>query len=113
MLWLTSPLVRRFLDSYIAASAILSSSRELEASVGKMLTPILAEHSSSSLGLSLRLRRREIETIVKIGGSRAAVTGLLISEVVFVLVLGAVLAGLLTGLFARYGDSTIRALFFT
>ena len=63
-------------------------------------------------GLSLRLRQREIETIVKIGGSRAAVTGLLASEVAFVLVLGAVLAGLLTGLFARYGDSAIRALFF-
>lgn len=64
-------------------------------------------------GLSLRLRQREIETIVKIGGSRAAVTGLLVSEVAFVLVLGAVLAGLLTGLFARYGDSAIRALFFS
>ena len=63
-------------------------------------------------GLSLRLRRREIETIIKIGGSREAVIGLLVSEVVFVLVLGAVLAGLLTGLFARYGDSAIRALFF-
>ncbi len=61
-------------------------------------------------GLSLRLRRREIETIVKIGGSRAAVTGLLVSEVAFVLALGAALAGLLTGLFARYGGSAIRAL---
>jgi len=61
-------------------------------------------------GLSLRLRRREIETIVKIGGSRAAVTGLLVSEVAFVLALGAALAGLLTGLFARFGDSAIRAL---
>jgi len=30
----------------------------------------------------------------------------------FVLVFGAVLAGLLTGLFAPYGDSGIRALFF-
>jgi len=63
-------------------------------------------------GLSLRLRQREIETIVKIGGSRAAVIGLLASDVAFVLVLGAALAGLLTGLFARYGDSAIRILFF-
>ncbi len=61
-------------------------------------------------GLSLRLRQREIETIVKIGGSRAAVAGLLASEVVAVLALGAALAGLLTGLLARFGDGAIRAL---
>ena len=68
--------------------------------------------ASLVFGLSFRLRQREIETIVKIGGSRAAVIGLLASEVAFVLVFGALLTGLLTGLFARYGDSAIRALFF-
>jgi putative ABC transport system permease protein len=61
-------------------------------------------------GLSLRLRQREIETIVKIGGSRTAVAGLLASEVVAVLALGAGLAGLLTVLLARFGGEAIRAL---
>jgi putative ABC transport system permease protein len=61
-------------------------------------------------GLSLRLRRREIETIVKIGGSRAAVAGLLTAEVVAVLAIGALLAAALTGLLARYGGGAIRAL---
>ena len=82
--------------------------------VAALTTVAVATLAVASLvfGLSLRLRQREIETIVKIGGSRAAVTGLLASEVAFVLVFGALLAGLLTGLFARYGDSAIRALFF-
>jgi putative ABC transport system permease protein len=43
--------------------------------------------------LSLRLRRREIETMIKIGGSRLSVAAVLVSEVVVVLALGVVLAG--------------------
>ena len=54
----------------------------------------LATLASASLVflLSLRLRRREIETMVKIGGSRPRVAAVLVSEVVVVLMLGAALS---------------------
>jgi putative ABC transport system permease protein len=58
--------------------------------------------------LSLRLRRREIETMVKIGGSRLSVAAVLVSEVVVVLVLGVGLAGGLTLLTSRFGSAAIR-----
>jgi putative ABC transport system permease protein len=59
--------------------------------------------------LSLRLRRREIETMVKIGGARLGIASVLISEVVVVLVLGVALAGGLTLLTSRFGSAAIRA----
>jgi putative ABC transport system permease protein len=59
--------------------------------------------------LSLRLRRREIETVVKIGGSRGSVAALLASEVVLVLALGVALAGCLTLATSRFGSAAIRA----
>jgi putative ABC transport system permease protein len=46
--------------------------------------------------LSLRLRRREIETLVKIGGSKPRVTAVLLTEIVAVLVASTLLAALLT-----------------
>jgi len=58
--------------------------------------------------LSLRLRRREIETMIKIGGSRAAVGSLLVSEMAAVLVLGTLLAGGLTLLTSRFGAVAIQ-----
>ena len=60
--------------------------------------------------LSLRLRRREIETMVKIGGSRRSVAAVLSSEVVVVLALGVMLAGGLTLITSRFGSAAIRAL---
>ena len=60
--------------------------------------------------LSLRLRRREIETMVKIGGSRGRIGAVLVSEVVVVLVAGVLLAGVLTVLTRRFGEAAIRAL---
>jgi putative ABC transport system permease protein len=59
--------------------------------------------------LSLRLRRREIETMIKIGGSRLNVASVLISEIVVVLVVSATLAGGLTLLTSRFGSTAIRA----
>jgi putative ABC transport system permease protein len=59
--------------------------------------------------LSLRLRRREVETLVKIGAARATVATVLAAEVVFVLVAGAALAVALTGLMAGFGSQAIRA----
>jgi putative ABC transport system permease protein len=63
--------------------------------------------------LSIRLRRREIETLVKLGASRGSVAAILASEVVIVFSLGAALAGVLTAAASRFGASAIRALLLT
>lgn len=60
--------------------------------------------------LSLRLRRREIETLFKIGGSRFNVGSVMASEIVVVLATGLILAGGLTVLTSRFGSILIRAL---
>lgn len=59
--------------------------------------------------LSLRLRRREIETMNKIGGSRGKVAALLLSEIVAVLLAGGALAAVLTLLTRHYGEAAVRA----
>ena len=58
--------------------------------------------------LSMRLRRREIETLVKIGGSKPRVTAILLTEVAAVLVASAVLAALLTWLVSGMATERIR-----
>ncbi len=58
--------------------------------------------------LSLRLRRQEIETMVKIGGSKASVAAVLLSEIVIVLLASAVLAALLTWLTSTFGTQAVR-----
>ncbi len=60
--------------------------------------------------LSLRLRRREIETLVKIGGARQSIAAVLASEIVVVLSLGVLLAAGLTVVTSRFGSAAIRAL---
>ena len=60
--------------------------------------------------LSLRLRRRERLTLFKIGGSRMAVASVMASEVVVVLLSGALLAAGLTFLTSQFGSLAIRAL---
>jgi len=59
--------------------------------------------------LSIRLRRREIETMVRIGGSRRHVAAILAFEVVVVLLAGVLSAVLLTGITSLYGPELIRA----
>ena len=59
--------------------------------------------------LSLRLRRREIETLFKIGGSRLSVGAVMASEIVVVLLTGILLAGGLTLLTSQFGSAAIRA----
>ncbi|MHC4471953.1 MAG: ABC transporter permease, partial [Planctomycetota bacterium] len=54
--------------------------------------------------LSIRLRRREIETMVKIGGSRGSIAFVVASEILGVLVAGAVLAATLTALTVWFGS---------
>jgi putative ABC transport system permease protein len=58
--------------------------------------------------LSIRLRRREIETIRKIGGSSQRLIGVLVSEILLVVFGGVVIAGILTVGVSRFGDLLIR-----
>ncbi len=60
--------------------------------------------------LSLRLRRREIETLFKIGGSRLSVSAVMASEIVVVLATGVILAGGLTLVTSQFGSVVIRTL---
>ena len=60
--------------------------------------------------LSLRLRKREIETMAKIGGSRARVAGVLVTEVAVVVMASVVLAGVLTALTTRFASTAVRVL---
>ncbi|MGB3564025.1 MAG: ABC transporter permease [Thermoanaerobaculia bacterium] len=80
--------------------------------VGAILLVAIATLATAALVfmLSLRLRRREIETMTKIGGSKIHIGTLLASEVVAVLVAGVLLAGGLTLLTSRFGAGIIRAL---
>ena len=59
--------------------------------------------------LSIRLRRREIETMIKIGGSRIRIAAILAMEIVLVLVLGVLLSGSLTWATGRFGPRVIQA----
>ena len=58
--------------------------------------------------LSLRLRRRELETLFKIGGARRRIAAVLSAEVLVVLALGAALAGGLTQLTQQLGAEVIQ-----
>jgi putative ABC transport system permease protein len=60
--------------------------------------------------LSLRIRRREIATMAKIGGSRGRIVAVLATEVLLVLFSAGVLAGALTSVTARFGSAAIRSL---
>jgi putative ABC transport system permease protein len=60
--------------------------------------------------LSLRLRKREIETMAKIGGSRARVAGVLIAEIAVVVLASVVFAGVLTVLTSRFASAAVRLL---
>jgi putative ABC transport system permease protein len=62
--------------------------------------------------LSLRLRRREIETMRKIGGSPARIRWVMFSEVVVVLVAGVIVAAGLTVITSQFGSEAIRAVIF-
>jgi putative ABC transport system permease protein len=59
--------------------------------------------------LSLRLRRREIETMVKIGGSRGRIVAVLSAEVVGVAAAAVGLAFVLTWMTSAFGSELIRS----
>ena len=58
--------------------------------------------------LSWRARRREFETIHKIGGAKGRVLAIVASEIIVVLAMGVGFAAVLTGLTAIYGSEIIR-----
>jgi putative ABC transport system permease protein len=58
--------------------------------------------------LSIRVRRREIETIRRIGGGARRLTAILASEILLVVVAGVVIAGLLTVGVSRFGNLLVR-----
>jgi len=58
--------------------------------------------------LSIRLRRREIETIRKIGGARQRLVGVLSAEILIVVATGLSLATGLTAMVSHYGDLLVR-----
>jgi putative ABC transport system permease protein len=60
--------------------------------------------------LSLRLRKREIETMAKIGGSKLRVAGVLVTEIAVVVMASVVLAGVLTGFTTRFASTAVRLL---
>jgi len=58
--------------------------------------------------LSIRVRRREIETIQKIGGARKRLVTILGAEITFVIVMAVVIAGVLTAVVSRFGELAAR-----
>ena len=60
--------------------------------------------------LSIRLRKREIETMAKIGGSKLRVAGILVTEIAVVVLVSVVLAGILTALTTRFASAAVRLL---
>jgi putative ABC transport system permease protein len=60
--------------------------------------------------LSLRLRKREIETMARIGGSKVRVAGILVTEIAVVVMTSIALAGLLTAGTARFASVAVRLL---
>ncbi len=61
--------------------------------------------------LSLRLRKREVDTIFKIGCKRATIARLLTAEILIIVASSAVLVGVLAAVIARYDNALVRMLF--
>jgi putative ABC transport system permease protein len=81
----------------------------VEAGIGAVALATLAT-AALVFSLSIRLRGREVATLTMIGASRASVAAILFSEVAFVFVLAAIVAGTLTTLVGRFAGFAIRAL---
>jgi putative ABC transport system permease protein len=57
--------------------------------------------------LSIRVRRREIETIQKIGGGRRRLAAILSAEILVVIVAAVVIAGVLTAVVSQFGEMAV------
>jgi putative ABC transport system permease protein len=114
-------LMGRYLDSddgsqIVRPSGVMDELLDTVLTIQSYVTAAIAVVAVATLAtaalvflLSLRLRRREIETLVKIGGSQGRVAAVLLSEVLGVLFLGLLLAIGLTFLTSRFGSEAIRA----
>ena len=60
--------------------------------------------------LSLRARRAEMDTMSRLGGSRAAIASLMLAEIVLVLLLSGLLAATLTGATLIWGGPLLQAM---
>ena len=60
--------------------------------------------------LSLRLRQREFETLRSMGAARGTLLVVIVSEMVFVIGVGSLLAGTLMAMTQRFGADAIRML---
>ncbi len=78
------------------------------AAIGAVAVATLAT-AALVFSLSMRLRRREVRTLTMIGASRASVFVLLASEVIFVAIFAAGVAGALTLAVRRYAAAAIQA----
>ena len=58
--------------------------------------------------LSLRIRQREIQTMHKIGGGRGRIVAILASEILAVLMIGAIISLVLTLLTAQFGPAILE-----
>jgi putative ABC transport system permease protein len=58
--------------------------------------------------LSIRVRRREIETIQKIGGGRQRLATILGAEILVVVLAAVLIAGVLTAIVGRFGELAVR-----
>ena len=60
--------------------------------------------------LSLRLRKKEIETMHKIGGARRRIRAILVSEILSGLFMGALISIILTTLTAHFGPAILKGI---
>jgi putative ABC transport system permease protein len=74
----------------------------LAVGVGTAMTAALV------FALSIRVRRREIETIRKIGGGRRRLATILGAEIVVVIVAAVAIAGALTAIVSRFGELAVQ-----
>jgi putative ABC transport system permease protein len=95
------------MENLLATVAAIQS--YVEAAIGAVAVATLAT-AALVFSLSMRLRRREVSTLSMIGASRGSVATLLFSEVAFVLIFAALLAGTLTLGVGRFAAPAIRAL---
>jgi putative ABC transport system permease protein len=94
--------MRRLLDTVFTVQSFVVAGMLL-VGVATLATAVLV------FALSLRIRRREIETMVKIGGSRGRIAAVLVAEVLVVLLTSATLAGGLTAVTGSFASTAIRA----
>lgn len=98
---------RRVIDEVVAT---LFSIRNAMLAVSLGLGVATIATAALVFALSIRLRRRELETMRRIGAPRGRVRAILATEVALVVAAAAVLAAALTFLVGRLGPSALRLL---